>query len=681
MLVLGWHGGWLPTRERTAPFQRQRAGVIGHDASAALVGDDGVIAAIEEERLDRLKHSNFFPRRALRFCLEQAGATFDDVDAIVVDSSQEFFDDWALQNASVAGDAARFDARSWLAAVFAQEFGVDVAHKLRFCRHHLAHVHGAWYASGFDSGLSACLDAVGDGPSGLIAQWRGAEAKVLRHIPVEQSLGYFYLRCIAVLGYRLFDEYKVMGLAPYGDARVFELLFARMYRLLPKGRFSLVDGAQLVQLLAGAGLATQPRRKGDEFTQVHKDFAAALQVALERIALHLLTHFRSETGAENLCLSGGVAHNCAMNGTILRSGLFRRVFASPVAHDGGNALGAAIAVLYEHGRQPRRAPLTHVYFGRDLGSDDAVRAGVERWRDFVALQPVADPPAHAAAEIAQGKVIGWVQGRSEFGPRALGNRSILADPRPAENKRIINAMVKSRESYRPFAPSVLVDRWHEYFEVPPGTDSAPFMTLVLHVREHARETLGAVTHVDGSARVQTVAREQNPRYYALIEHFARLTSIPIVLNTSFNNNAEPIVDSVDDAIACFLTTGIDRLYVGDWLIDKPQRGRDDDAYLALAAHVPASHRLVCRTAADGAREHAIECHANGIFAEETASISADTYAVLADAHGGAVTERCARLAIDDPARRQRLAGDLFDLWQRRVVQLTPPVGGGVAGFR
>lgn len=672
MLVLGWHGGWLPTRERTAPFQRRRAGVIGHDASAALVGDDGVIAAIEEERLDRLKHSNFFPRRALRFCLEQAGATFDDVDAIVVDSSQEFFDDWVLQNAFAASGTHRFGARSWLADVFAREFGVDVAQKLRFCPHHLAHVHGAWYASGFDSGLSACLDAVGDGPSGLIAEWRGGEAKVLRHIPVEQSLGYFYLRCIAVLGYSLFDEYKVMGLAPYGDPRVFEPLFARLHRLLPKGRFSLADGARLVQPLVDAGLATQPRRKGDEFTQQHKDFAAALQVTLERIAMHLLSHFRAETSTENLCLSGGVAHNCAMNGTILRSGLFKRVFASPVAHDGGNALGAAIAVLHERGRCSHRAPLTHVYFGRDLGRDDAVRADVERWRDFVTLQQVADPAAHAAAEIAQGKVIGWVQGRSEFGPRALGNRSILADPRPAENKRIINAMVKSRESYRPFAPSVLLDRWHEYFEVPPGADSAPFMTLVLHVREHAREMLGAVTHIDGSARVQTVARAQNPRYYALIEHFERLTSIPIVLNTSFNNNAEPIVDSIDDAIACFLTTGIDRLYVGDWLIDKPQHECDDRAYLDLAARVPASHRLVYRVGADGAREHTIECHANRIFAEETVVISADAYAVLAGTDGSSVTNCCARLLIEDPERLRRLAGDLFNLWQRRVVQLMPP---------
>lgn len=672
MLVLGWHGGWLSTRERTAPFQRQRAGVIGHDASAALVGDGGVVAAIEEERLDRLKHSNFFPRRAIRFCLDQAGAKLGDLDAIVVDSSEEFFDDWALQNASMGSAAQRVGARAWLTGVFEREFGVDVSSKLRFCRHHVAHVHGAWYASGFDSGMSACLDAVGDGPSGLIADWRSGEMKVLRHIPVVQSLGYFYLRCIAVLGYRLFDEYKVMGLAPYGNPRVFEPLFSRMYRLLPKGRFALPDAAQLLQLLAEAGLATHPRRKGGDFTKDHKDFAAALQVALERIALHVLTHFRDETGAENLCLSGGVSHNCAMNGTILRSGLFKRVFASPVAHDGGNALGSAIAVLHEEGRLPRRARLQHVYFGRDLGSEDAIRASVQRWRDFVAVQSVAEPAAHAAAEIAQGKVIGWVQGRSEFGPRALGNRSILADPRPAENKRTINAMVKSRESYRPFAPSVLVDRWHEYFEVPPGTENAPFMTLVLHVREHARQLLGAVTHVDGTARVQTVSREQNPRYYELIEHFAQLTSVPIVLNTSFNNNAEPIVDSVDDAIACFLTTGIDRLYVGDWLIDKPQRRSDDDAYLNLTAHLRASYRLVSHAAQDGAPEHAIECHANAIFAEETAAISADVYAVLADTDGGTVAQRCTRLAIDDPLRRQRLTGDLFDLWQRRVLQLMPP---------
>jgi carbamoyltransferase len=273
--------------------------------------------------------------------------------------------------------------------------------------------------------------------------------------------------------------------------------------------------------------------------------------------------------------------------------------------------------------------------------------------------------------MAEGGVIGWLQGRSEFGPRALGNRSILADPRPAANKDIINAMVKKREGFRPFAPSVLEERLGDFFE-PQGVAAVPFMVITLQVRPEKRALLGAVTHVDGSARVQSVSRTDNPRYHALIEAFGRLTGVPVVLNTSFNNNAEPIVDSVDDAVACFLTTGIGRLFVGDWLVEKAARMPDDTAWLDLVPQVPQWRKLVRRTPRSDAAHHAIEGTVSSFFAESAVPISPQLFRLLADdAPAASCRERCRRQGIEDPAQLPRLSAELFDLWQRRAIRLMP----------
>ncbi|HZF33033.1 MAG TPA: carbamoyltransferase C-terminal domain-containing protein, partial [Candidatus Angelobacter sp.] len=664
--VLGWHGGL-----HLAGLEDSSSGFAQHDGAAVLLRDGRIVAAIEEERLNRVKHSNFFPARAIRFCLAEAGVTIADVDAIVTDVEENLFNGVALLAALNDPTLPVVPGRERIGGLFKREFGVDVSHKVHFCRHHIAHLHGCWYSSGFPDALAVCLDGEGDGLSGLIASCSESRIEVLRPLAEAHSLGNFYTKMIGQLGFRRFDEYKAMGLAPYGDPTVYDALFQRMYALLPDGQFTILPDEGRWGMLMEAGLLTQARRKDQPFTQQHKDFAAALQAALERIVQHLLEHFHRVTAARRLCLSGGVAHNCTMNGRILRSGRFEQIYIQPAAHDAGNALGAALWLVRNAGQAIPRDIMPNLYLGSDVGSADEIGERLACWSPFVEAKRVPDAPAAAAEIMAGGGVIGWVQGRSEFGPRALGNRSILADPRPAANKDIINAMVKKREGFRPFAPSVLEERLADYFESL-GVATVPFMVITLQVRPEMRQLLGAVTHADGSARVQSVSRADNPRYHALIEAFGRLTGVPVVLNTSFNNNAEPIVDSIDDAVACFLTTGINRLFVGDWLVEKAARTPGDVAFLELVPHIPQCRKLVERAPRPGAVSHSIESTVSSFFTESAVAISPVLARLLVDRANGASTRaRCRRHGIEDPAQLSQLSAELFDLWQRRSIQLLP----------
>jgi carbamoyltransferase len=366
-----------------------------------------------------------------------------------------------------------------------------------------------------------------------VGELRGGAFAEIDAFPQSKSLGVLYLEAIKYIGYASFDEYKVMGLAPYGDPERFLGLLRTSYALLPDGKYDLA----LDRIDATLKPAVERRAKGAPITQAHMDLAAGLQSALEEIVLHVLRHHQRASGHRRLCLAGGVAHNCTMNGKIARSGMFEEIFVQPAAHDAGCALGAALAVSVPDGAAPRPRRLSSVYWGRDVGDDRAIRAELDRWSPWLTVERSADVARTAASLIAGGAVIGWVQGRSEFGPRALGHRSILADPRPAENKDRINRMVKKREAYRPFAPSVLEERAHEFFVLPQAASTLGFMVIVLEVREDRRELLGAITHVDGTARVQTVSRAASPRYWDVIHAFGELTGVPVLLNTSFNNNA------------------------------------------------------------------------------------------------------------------------------------------------
>jgi carbamoyltransferase len=673
MFVLGVHGG--SKRED----EDHRAGFAMHDSAAVLVRDGQVVSAIEEERLNRIKHTNCFPARAIRYCLDENGLSLADVDHIAINSA-EYMVDVAAKRVFLANPSREggLNARRFLSALFEREFGVDVSQKLRFCRHHLAHAWSAYVPSGFDSSLILVLDGDGDNLSGMVLEGHGNRLTRLGEYGLEQSIGNFYTDVIALLGYRRFDEYKVMGLAPYGNPETYRRLFEKLYRLLPGGNYEIADDNMVFLRFMDAGIVDQARRKGAPFTQVHKDIAAALQVALERLVLHILQHYQSQTKHKNLCFAGGVAHNCTLNGRILYSNLFSKMFVQPAAHDAGGAMGSALSVFYEEQERSARRPhkLEHLFYGTDIGDGaEAIGRRLSRWGEFLSFERVDNIAERTARLIADGSVVGWVQGRSEFGPRALGNRSILADPRPAENKSLINKMVKKREAYRPFAPSVLEEHLHEYFDVPPNRAEFPFMIFVLDVREEMRATLGAVTHVDGTARVQTVSRQGNPKYWELIHEFQKLTGVPILLNTSFNNNAEPIVDSVDDAVVCYLTTGLHYLVVGDYLAEKKTATPSLDALATLVPSRPPSRRLVKREGLDevGALKTVFEIEGtmSHFFARTTVEILPETFRLLMAADGKMTLAQLLQGAGIDEEARPRVLQEVESLWTQRVVVLRP----------
>lgn len=557
MLILGMTGG-IDSEFSMAILLGNS---LGHDSATVLMRNGELISAIEEERLNRIKHTNKLCSSATVFCFETTHESLENSDAIVIYASEKFLNE-KLQNLGVhTPDLSRFfDIRNLYQFLFEREFGVLFDRdKFHFVHHHLAHAAGSYYLSGFDKALIFTIDGEGDDVSSMIIDANNKDFNVLNTKSVADSLGHFYLRVIAFLGYKDFDEYKVMGLAPYGDPAVYRNKLSRFYELLPDGDYC-IHAQRIMEMYE----LLKPRSRDEAFTQIHMDIAAALQEALETIVFHVLRHYQKLTGHTRLVISGGVGQNSSMNGKILYSGLFEEVFVPSFAGDSGCAYGAAAYVAHQLQPDLPFKKITHVYWGTPI-KDDNVADTLAPWQEFVTVEKMINLSELVSNLIIDGAVVGWVQGRSEFGPRALGNRSIIADPRVGSHKETINAMIKMRESYRPFAPSVLAERVRDFFEVPGKQEDFPFMSFVLNVRPEWREQLPAITHVDGSARLQTVNKDDNPRYWELIETFGRKTGIPILLNTSFNNNAEPIVDSIDDAVVCYLTSGLNYLIVGDYL--------------------------------------------------------------------------------------------------------------------
>jgi carbamoyltransferase len=682
MNILGYHG----VIQRAE--QERRVGQGGHDAAAALIRGGHLVAAFEEERLNRLKHANCLPIRAIRACLDRGGlSSLDQIDRIAVGVDEEWLDRTARVEAlSDLTGRKPGNARSRVAASLSHLADRDLSAKVSFCPHHIAHAWSAFVPSGFEESLVFIADGRGEELSGSVLLARGRELTTLRTYSVAKSLGQFYTATIALLGYDRFDEYKVMGLAPYGDPSVYASLFEEGCRLLPDGDYDLDPAEKWVPRLERSGLLAQMRRKGQPFARAHMDLAAALQQTIERIVLHVLSHYRGATGQRHLCMAGGVAHNCSANGRVLYANLFDHVFVQPAAHDAGNAYGAAVHAAYEAGVELRDRRWTHVFLGTDVRSERGVAPILERWTPFLTSEHIGDSPEVPARLLAEGAVIGWVQGRAEFGPRALGNRSILADPRPAENKTRINAMVKKREAYRPFAPSVLVERVHDYFDLPGGQRELPFMLFVVQVKAGMRDRLGAITHIDGTARVQTVAREDNPRFWSLIRAFERETGVGMLLNTSFNNHAEPIVDTADDAIACFLTTGLDYLVIDDYLVRK-RADAPLSCYGGLAPCLTAHRRLVRgpRPGPDGCEHEAftLESTRSEVFGPMNVSISKEMFGVLSLADGSAtLSELVERAALESasmselPEVGQQLYQEAIALWTGRLITLRPAAQAG-----
>lgn len=665
MIVLGFHGGRRILVEDGGGDTRM------HDGAAVLVEDGEILAAIEDERLNRVKHSNYFPTRAIRYCLDEAGISLDDVDRVATNLEEPLADYVARRELLLDPRVRSASARERIGRLLAEELDTDVSDKLFFCNHHRAHLWSAFVPSGFDRSLVVSLDGDGDNLSGMVAVADGGEPEVLETYGIGQSLGNFYTNMIRLLGYGRFDEYKIMGLAPYGDPEVYSGLFQRLYELEEGGQYRFASPSAQLVYLEEEGLVSEARRKGEEMTRRHMDLAAALQATLERIAFHILGYFRRETGEGNLCLAGGVAHNCSMNGKVLDSGLFDRVYVQPAAHDAGGALGAALAALHEEGAPVGPRKLPHLFFGPDLPPDDDIRTVLEAWGSFVEFERKDAIEDVTSGLLADGGVAGWVQGRSELGPRALGHRSILGDPRPAENRHVINRMIKKREGYRPFAPSVLEGRVADYFEVPEQQTEFPYMIFVMRVREEVREFLGAVTHVDGTARIHTVSKKVNPRYWRLLRAFEERTGVPILLNTSFNNDVEPIVDSPHDAITCFLTTQLPWLVVGDYLVRKRQLSATDPAWLSLVPELPPDRKLVRGPGPPGCAAYRIESTAARQLAGPAREISAEMFGALSRADGHATAgDLLADAGLGGGGRRDRIK-ELLHIWSRRSVVLRP----------
>lgn len=547
-----------------------------HDSSACIVRDGELLFAVAEERISRKKHDAGFPHHAIRACLQFAG-----VDAAKLD---EVCFGWPAPSATFRHDAKCYASRnmplSYLnvlnstrhfvsmwhqdngAKQFAQMFGPTKA-RMRFIEHHLAHALSAYCYSGFDEAAIVVMDGRGAWEATSIWHARAGHVEHVLTIPFPDSVGLFYSEFTEFLGFhRNSDEWKVMGLAPYGkkgaDLRDFIELDAMPYRVNPRLLMSNGVGP-FTEMTRRLGAARAPE---SEIEERHKDIAYAVQDACEAAMMNVVRLALQRTGCRNLCLAGGVALNSKANGKIVASGMVDKLFVQPAAADDGVALGAALAPYIDNsGTLPNRA-MRHAYYG-PVFDDEAIESALLTYK--IRYNPVSDPAATAAELLAHGKILGWFQGRMEFGPRALGSRSILADPRDPEMNAKVNNAVKFREWWRPFAPSLKIEAAAEYLES--ATDS-PFMILTAQVRHEKRSAIPAVTHVDGSARPQTVEKEVNPLYWRLIDDFGKRTGVPVIMNTSFNLRGEAIVNTPTDAVRTFFSSGMDALVIGKFLVEK-----------------------------------------------------------------------------------------------------------------
>ena len=562
------------------------------DAAAAIIKDGRLLAAVEEERFNRFKHSAGFPVHAIKYCLDTAGITLEDLDHVGIsrDPSAHLHKkilfaatrvvSQAKQIKDRLGNAAKVrDLKDELARVF------DVSKKQLRARfhnveHHRAHLASCFFVSPFERAALLSIDGFGDFISTMWAQGEGNSIEVLGQVEYPHSTGIVYTATTQFLGFPHYgDEGKVMGLAPYGEPR-FIYEFRDIIRTEENGRFRLNldyfrhhtegvemtwdEGSPVIGRVFSdefAKIFGPPREAGSALTDRERDIAASLQLRLEEVGFHVLHHLHAQTGLTDLGLAGGVAYNSVMNGKILLNTPFKRLFIQPAAGDSGTALGVCYQIYNGVLNGERREVMTGAYTGPEFSSD-AIRAALEQSALIFVSYSDEQLTKRAAQDIAAGLVVGWFQGRMEFGPRALGNRSIVVDPRRAEMKDILNDRIKKREPFRPFAPSILEERVGDYFE---QTHPAPTMLMVYQIKEERRNEIPAVTHVDGSGRLQTVSRDVNERYYQLISDFAELTGVPVILNTSFNEN-EPIVCTPQEAIECFRKTKMDVLYLGNYAV-------------------------------------------------------------------------------------------------------------------
>ena len=565
------------------------------DSSACIFINGNLIAATEEERFKRIKHWAGFPIESILFCLKEANINLDEVDYICIgrDPYAKIFNKllYLLRNIftvhsllfkRLSNSKNVFNFKNELLSISNLDI-VTLNSKIKYIEHHRSHLASAFFASPFNESAILSIDGSGDFTTTMLAIGKGNRIKVIDSINFPVSIGLLYTSFTQYLGfYNYGDEYKVMGLAPYGKAIYVDEIM-KIIKLTKNGLFdwdktyfskpnnikleyaeniptvSILYTNKLINLLG-------PERKpNQELEQRHKDIAASIQKVTENIVLHILRNVQSRTGLTNICIAGGVAQNSVLNGKILNNTLFKNIYIPSAGHDAGICMGAAL-YMYNHNLNfARIEPIYSAYTGSHFTNEQIeeilIKRGLsfEKLDDDVLFEKIVD-------KLIEPGVIGWFSGSAEFGPRALGARSILADPRNPKAKDLLNEKIKRRESFRPFAPSILIEYVDEYFE---NVDMVPFMEKVFPIKPTKYNLIPAVTHVDGTGRLQTVSKEFNPRYYSLIEAFRKRTKIPILLNTSFNEN-EPIVDNPDQAIDCFLRTNMDMLVLENYLITRNQ---------------------------------------------------------------------------------------------------------------
>ena len=581
-----------------------------HDASAVLLRDGEVIAAAEEERFTRKKHDYSFPSHAIQFCLDRGGIRAEELEYVAFFEKpfikferllfsllQTFPRSWHVFQDSMM---SWLTDKLWVKNLIQSKLGVPPT-KILFSEHHLSHAASAFFCSPFDEAAILTVDGVGEWATATYGTGKGNNITLIDEIRFPHSLGLLYSAFTAFLGFEVNEgEYKVMGMAPFGKPRYLD----NVYKLIDvdkDGSFQLdmdyfcfhhsTDRTYNDKFLRLFGPARDPRShfftSGSGFpsyfgekpsnyallakeNEHYADIAASIQVATEEILLKMANHLHQKTGLKKLCMAGGVALNSVANGRILRETPFEEIYVQPSAGDGGGAMGAALWAYHMVLGKPRKFVLEHAYWGHEYSpaSIEAFLRGENiRYRTIEDDERLLD---QVVEQLAAGKVVGWFQGRFEWGPRALGNRSILADPRRADMKDIVNTKIKFREPFRPFAPSVLEEKTDAFFVLDQPTRHYParFMLYVVDVKDKQRDVIPAITHVDGTGRLQTVSKKTNPRYYHLIERFGDATGVPLVLNTSFNLKGEPIVNSPEEAFSTFSRCGMDTLVLDHCIVEK-----------------------------------------------------------------------------------------------------------------
>jgi carbamoyltransferase len=567
------------------------------DSSAAIFKDGQMIAATEEERFRRVKHWAGFPSMAIEFCLREAGIKLADVDHIAIGRDPKAKLDkkvlFLLKNPGGGWNAVLDRMKNARKVSSLEEEFIkidpslskqDIKKKIHQVEHHRSHLASAFFASPFEEAALLSIDGSGDFTTTMIGIGRGNKIEVLDSVDFPHSVGIFYTAFTQLLGFPHYgDEYKVMGLAPYGEPKhvdklrdvlqftddgLFKLNL-KYFRSARSGIISYGDNhiPQVAPLYSAYMIEKfgAARKKEEPLSQYHKDMAASVQRITEELVFHILTALQKRTGLQRVCVAGGVAQNSVANGKITRYTPFKEVYIPSAGHDAGISMGAALYVYNHVLEQPRAKPIWSAYTGSRFSNEEIEQylrsrnIKYTRYNDEELFGKVAD-------QLVSAGVVGWFNGRAEFGPRALGARSIIADPRRPDAKDLLNAKIKRRESFRPFAPSILKEYVQEYFEV---VDEVPFMEKVFPIKKEKHSVIPAVTHADGTGRLQTVDEKVTPRYYQLIEAFRKKTGVPILLNTSFNEN-EPIVNSPEDALECFLRTNMDMLVLENCVVERKQ---------------------------------------------------------------------------------------------------------------